>query len=257
MRAGNDRAISTFGMKDINCDLGEGEPASRTRALMASISSANIACGGHAGDEESLRRCVALCRESGVRAGAHPGFADRENFGRRSLPLSRRELALLILQQAGALARVAAAEGVRPHHIKLHGALYHVVEEQEPLARCYVETVAEYFFGWKIYASPFGKIVGIAQHEGVPVWREVFADRSYLPSGNLAPRGEEGSVISSLTAVRERVRELRENHAIVAMDGRRLKIEAETICVHADSPQAVRLARELAAELIVRRRGRR
>lgn len=244
-------------MKDINCDLGEGEPASRTRALMPSISSANIACGGHAGDEESLRRCVALCREFGVRAGAHPGFADRENFGRRALPLSRRDLAMLILQQAGAMARVAAAEGVRPHHIKLHGALYHVVEEQEPLARCYVETVAQYFSGWKIYASPFGKIAGIARHQGVPVWREVFADRAYLPSGHLAPRGEAGSVISSVSAVRKRVRELRENHVIAAMDGSRLPVTAETICVHADSPEAVRLARGLAAELIVRRRGRR
>lgn len=257
MRAGHDGAVYTSAMKDINCDLGEGEPASRTRALMASISSANIACGGHAGDEESLRRCVVLCREHGVHAGAHPGFADRENFGRRALPLSRRDLALLILQQAGALARVAEAEGVRPHHIKLHGALYHVVEEHAPLARCYVETVAKYFPGWKIYASPFGRIVGIAHHYGIPVWREVFADRSYLASGNLAPRGVEGSVISSLSAMRERVRELRENHAIVAADGSRVPITAETICVHADSPQAVRLARGLAAEITVSRQERR
>ena len=244
-------------MKDINCDLGEGEPAKRTRALMASISSANIACGGHAGDEESLRRCLALCREFGVKAGAHPGFFDRENFGRRVLPISERELALLILQQAGAFARVATAEGMKPHHLKLHGALYHVVEENKALARCYVETVAEYFPGWKIYASPFGEIVSAARRREVPVWREVFADRAYLSSGALAPRGAEGAVISYLPAVRERVRQLREDRVIIASDGSRLKVEAETICVHADSPQAVRLAGGLAAELNVRRQAKR
>lgn len=241
-------------MNDINCDLGEGEPAARTRALMAFISSANIACGGHAGDAETLKRCLALCREFGVRAGAHPGFADRENFGRRVLPLSERELALLILQQAGGLACVAVAEGVRPHHIKLHGALYHVVEGRENLARRYVETVAEYFPGWKIFASPFGKVVKAARRLGIPVWREVFADRAYLASGELAPRGGEGAVISSLSQIRGRVRELRESNVILASDGSQLKVEAETICVHADSPRSVRLARGLAAELSDRSR---
>jgi UPF0271 protein len=244
-------------MKDINCDLGEGEPAKRTRALMASISSANIACGGHAGDADSLRRCLALCREFGVRAGAHPGFADRANFGRRALPISEQDLVLLILQQAGAFARVAAAEGVKPHHLKLHGALYHVVEESQALAQCYVETVAEYFPGWKVYAAPFGEIVSAARLRKVPVWREVFADRAYLPSGGLAPRGADGAVISSLSAVRQRVRELQRNREIVAVDGSRLKVEAETICVHADSPGAVRLAGCLAEETIVWRPAKR
>jgi UPF0271 protein len=239
-------------MKDINCDLGEGEPLARTRALMGAISSANIACGGHAGDAESLRRCVLLCREFGVRAGAHPGFADRENFGRRALPLSERELTLLILQQAGAFARVASAVGVRPHHIKLHGALYHLVDGRESLARCYVETIAEYFSGWKIYASPFGRVVEAARRQKIPVWREVFADRSYLASGELAPRGEEGSVISSVALIKERLRALREKGAILASDGSLLRVEAETICVHADSPHAVRLARGISGELNVR-----
>lgn len=244
-------------MKDINCDLGEGETAARTRALMAAVSSVNIACGGHGGDEESMRRCLKLCREFGVRAGAHPGFADRENFGRRALPLSERELTLLLLQQAGALARVAAAEGVRPHHIKLHGALYHVVEADAGLARCYVRTVAEYFPGWRIYVSPFGKVASVARLSGVPVWREVFADRAYLPSGALAPRGEHGAVISSPAAVRNRVRELRESGSLAASDGSRLAVQAETICVHGDSPHAVRIARALAAALSVPGRPRR
>jgi UPF0271 protein len=244
-------------MKDINCDLGEGEPAARTQALMAVISSANIACGGHAGNEATLRRCLALCRKFGVRAGAHPGFADRENFGRRELPLSARELALLLLQQAGAFARVAAAEGVRPHHIKLHGALYHAVEGRAELARSYARTVAEYFPGWKIYASPFGRVAAAARRARVTVWREVFADRSYLASGALAPRQDSGAVISSPAGLASRLWELRENGVLVTADGSRLRVTAETICVHSDSPGAVRMARTLAAALSVRCRARR
>ena len=244
-------------MKDINCDLGEGEPAARTRALMAVISSANIACGGHAGDEKSLRRCLSYCREFGVRAGAHPGFADPENFGRRALPLSERQFTLLLLQQAGALARVAATEGVRPHHIKLHGALYHVVEGRAALARCYVRTIAEYFPGWKIYASPFGNVSAAARRAGVPVWHEVFADRAYLATGALAPREEHGAVISSVAAIRERTRELQQNGTLITADGGRLPVTAETICVHSDSPRAVQLARTLAETLNVRSRAAR
>ncbi len=244
-------------MKDINCDLGEGESPSRTRALMALVSSANLACGGHAGDADSLRRGLALAREFGVRAGAHPGFADRANFGRRPLPLSERELELLLLHQAGAFARIAAAEGVRPHHIKLHGALYHVVEGRTSLARCYVRTVAEYFPGWKIYASPFGKVAAAAEKAGVTVWREVFADRAYLASGALAPRHEAGAVLSSRTALLARLRDLRETGAVVSLDGVRLPVVADTICVHSDSPGALAIARTLAASLNVRRPARR
>jgi UPF0271 protein len=245
-------------MKDLNCDLGEGEPSARTRALMALVTSANIACGGHAGDEASMRRCLALCRKFGVRAGAHPAFADRKNFGRRALPLSEDDLTLLLLQQVGALAWVASVEQVRPHHVKLHGALYHVVEADRGLSKSYVRTMAEYFPGWKIYASPFGHVVAAARQAGVPVWREAFADRAYLSSGALAPRGEPGAVISAPSAVRERVRELRLSRRVRTVDGTRLPIEAETLCVHGDSPGAVRMARVLSAELpqnMDRRRG--
>jgi UPF0271 protein len=242
-------------MKDINCDLGEGEAPARTRALMAVITSANIACGGHAGDERSLRRCLALCRKFGVRAGAHPGFVDRENFGRNALDLSERTLALLLLHQVGALARVAAAQGVRPHHVKLHGALYHVVEAHAGLARCYARTMARYFPGWKIYASAVGKVADAAREAGVTVWREVFADRAYLASGALVPRREPGALLATRAAVRERVGELRRSKSLIATDGTRLAVQAETICVHGDSPDAVSIAKVIA--LTVRARAAR
>ena len=249
MRTRLDGAFSIPLMKDLNCDLGEGESPRRTRALMAVVSSANIACGGHAGDEASMLRCLALCREFGVRAGAHPGFVDRENFGRRAVPISAKDLALLLLQQAGALAQIAAAEKVRPHHVKLHGALYHGVEADAELARCYAGTMAKYFPGWKIYASPFGHVAAAARRVGVPVWREIFADRAYLASGALAPRGEPGAVISSPTAACERWREVRQGQGVLTVDGTRLPIEGETFCVHGDSPGAARMARALSAAL--------
>src|SRR5688500_18309234 len=113
---------------DLNCDLGEGEPRARTEALMRVITSANVACGGHAGDLASMERCVALAKKFKVRLGAHPGTADRAGFGRGELKITPAELELLLLQQVGTLERIARAHGVKLHHIKLHGALYHATE---------------------------------------------------------------------------------------------------------------------------------
>lgn len=242
-------------MKDINCDLGEGEPQARTRALVKLVTSANIACGGHAGDVRALRRGLELCREFGVRAGAHPGFADRENFGRRDVPLSARELETLLVQQMGAFAAVAAAVRVRPHHVKLHGALYHRVERSASLAKIYVRVVRDYFPGWRIYALPFGAVVPAARDLSVPVWREVFADRAYLSTGVLVPRGESGAVISSGEEIRRRVSSLREQGLVWSREGVGLAVECETLCLHADSPGAVRVARIL-AESFRRKAGR-
>lgn len=242
---------------DLNCDLGEGEPAARTRALLSVVTSASIACGGHAGDASSMRACLRLCRELGVKAGAHPGFADRENFGRKEQSVSAAELELLVLQQAGAFAQVAAAEDVRPHHIKLHGALYNQVEKNPALAKCYVRLVREFFPGWRIYALAKGAVADAAAKAGHPVWREAFADRAYTPLGTLVPRAEAGSVISSPSHIRERMALLIDEGRLITADNTPIRLQAETICVHADSPGAIRIARALAGLINVRRRGAR
>src|SRR5947207_3188028 len=122
---------------DLNCDLGEGEPLSRTQTLMRSISSANIACGGHAGSLQTMLRCVRLAKECHVRLGAHPGAWDRESFGRKALRIAPDELGILLLHQVSALEKVARSMGVELHHIKLHGVLYHATESQQGLARSY------------------------------------------------------------------------------------------------------------------------
>lgn len=241
-------------MKDINCDLGEGEPIARTRALLQLVTSANIACGGHAGNVRTMAICLRLCREFGVRAGAHPGFADRENFGRRELPLTPRDLETLLFHQLGAFARLAASEKIRPRHVKLHGALYHAVERNGRLARTFTGVIAAYFPGWRIYAAPSGEVGPAAHKEGVGVWREIFADRAYLAAGKLAPRDKPSALIASPAAIRNRLLELQKKGVLTALDGTVFPAVAETICIHADSPGAVRTARIVAATLSVPRR---
>lgn len=232
---------------DLNCDLGEGEPLVRTRALMRWITSANVACGGHAGDARSMRACVRLAKQFGVKLGAHPGPWSRADRGREPVRSSADELELLLLQQVSALATIAAEERVRVHHIKLHGALYHAVEADPGLARAYVRWVAQHWPKLKIYALAGGRVVSEAKERGVPCRAEGFADRAYLADGRLAPRTEPGAVLSNVSASVLRVRALLAGRGITTRDGRRLVLQIETVCVHSDSPHALRLVRALSA----------
>lgn len=232
---------------DINCDLGEGESLAKTRALMRAVTSANIACGGHAGDVESMRDCLRLCRELGVRAGAHPGLYDRENFGRVERALSVEEFQTLLAQQAGALALLAGKEGVALTHIKLHGALYHMAESMAALAKAYVAFVAGHFAGWKIYGAPNGLVAREAKKKGVSFRGEIFADRAYTRTGKLVARTSEGAVLEDLEMIEARMKLWRKTGVILSIDGKRVRIAAETICVHSDSPGAVGVAKRLQA----------
>jgi len=159
---------------DINCDLGEGESPTRTRRLMCWITSANVACGGHAGDLATMGACVKFARQRRVRLGAHPGPWSRGDFGRGAVELDPDALELLLLHQVGALERIARSNGVRLHHIKLHGALYHATESSGALRRRFVSTVARWWPGAKIYARAGGTVARLARKLGVPVWEEAF-----------------------------------------------------------------------------------
>ncbi|PYM12233.1 MAG: hypothetical protein DME18_11940, partial [Verrucomicrobia bacterium] len=162
---------------DLNCDLGEGEPLTRTRALMRWITSANLACGGHAGDLPTMEACVRLAKQHGVRLGAHPGPWSRGDFGRGHARPAPHEMELLLLHQVGALERVARRNGVPLHHIKLHGALYHASEEDDALAKRYVAAVKRFWPQAKIYARAEGRVVRVARRAGLVVWEEAVADR--------------------------------------------------------------------------------
>jgi UPF0271 protein len=216
----------------INADLGEGEPPARTRALLRIVDLANIACGGHVGDLASMERTVRWARAENVSIGAHPGVEG--NFGRGvGVALSPAEFALLLTQQVGGFATVCVAAGATLHHVKLHGALYHAVENSPRLAEIYVKTLRRLFPGVSVVAFAGGGVQAAARKARVPALAEVFAERGYRADGTLVPRGQAGSLIVNPRDVAKRVPDLR----------------GDTICVHADSPNAVRIARAVRAVL--------
>ena len=231
---------------DINCDLGEGEPLAQTRRILGWVSSANIACGGHAGNERTMRTCLRLCHQFKVKPGAHPGFDDRQNFGRKEQAISRSGLQALISDQVGKLISLAQAEGVLITHIKLHGSLYHVVERDKRLASSYVAFVKERFPKIRLIASPHGELMGAARHYDVEVWGELFSDRAYTAQGGLLPRGQPGAVLSDLRKIRGQMETFRSSGRVSSTDGTLLALDAQTVCVHVDSPNALRIARLLA-----------
>ncbi len=210
----------------LNADLGENEPRAVTRALMRVIDLANIACGGHAGSLASMEFAIRAAAIAGVAIGAHPGLSSGA-FGRKQMTVSKAEFEMLLLQQVGGFAAACRAEGAKLHHVKLHGALYHAVENSEELALAYATVMKVYFPKAAIVAFATGKVIEAARACRVPVLAEVFADRGYRPDGSLIPRGKPGGVITNSREIAARIPLLR----------------GDTICVHADSPDALRIAR--------------
>jgi 5-oxoprolinase (ATP-hydrolysing) subunit A len=231
---------------DLNCDLGEGEPLARTRALMRCVTSANVACGGHAGDAASMLRCVRLAREHGVRLGAHPGTWDRRNFGRTPTPITPDELESLLLRQVRALEGIARSEGVPLHHLKLHGALYHATEQDARLARRYLAIVARHWPQAKVYALAGGRVAAAARRTRVTVWEEAFLDRRYRTDGTLVPRTEAGALLTGVQAALRQAEGLVKRGEVIAQTGERIRLKAHTLCLHGDGPRAAQLARAVA-----------
>jgi UPF0271 protein len=226
---------------DLNCDLGENESPARCRALMRWITSANIACGGHAGSAETMQRCVALAKNLGVRIGAHPGLPGRADFGRGKIRLTTAAFELQLWQQVDALDKIVRAGGTRLHHVKLHGGLYHLSDEDEAIARSYIKTVKRGWPGMIIYARANGLVERLARKYSVRVWPEAFADRAYADDGRLLSRAQPNALITTSREVRARVRDLM-NGGMTTVSDRRLALHCRTICVHSDTPNAPRLA---------------
>lgn len=228
---------------DLNCDLGEG--AGLDAALMPLISSANIACGAHAGDDATMRATLLLARAHGVAAGAHPGFADREHFGRRELRLSHEELARQVGGQIRLLLRIAAEEGVRLTHVKPHGALYNLAARDAATADAVVEAIVGTGEDLCLYGLSGGRLLAAGRERGLRVAAEVFADRSYQADGSLTPRGRPDALLTDeAQAVKQVVRMVREGR-VRATEGTDVVIEADTVCLHGDGVHAVEFARAL------------
>lgn len=237
---------------DINADVGESFSAytiGNDAALMRSITSANVAAGFHAGDPSVLRQTIRLARDARVAVGAHPGFPDLAGFGRREMHLTRKEAEDLVLYQVAAVAGVAAAEGVTIQHVKPHGALFNMAARDADLAGAIARAVA-IFDRALILVGPSGsEILRMGAVAGLRVAAEIFADRAYEPDGSLRSRQKPGSVIHDPDLVLSRALTMVSEHYVVASDGSRVRLEAETICIHGDTPGSDRLAAMLRAGL--------
>lgn len=237
---------------DLNCDLGESFGTwtlGQDAEVMASITSANIACGYHAGDPDVMRRTVRLAREAGVAVGAHPGLPDLAGFGRRDMRVRPDEVTGMVLYQLGALAAIARAEGVDLRHVKPHGALYNMAARDRALAAAIAEAVRVFDSALVLFGLAGSALVAAGEATGLRVASEVFADRSYQRDGSLAPRGTPGAIIDDASMVAARAVEMARDGCVTASTGERVILRADTICVHGDTPGAAALACRLRAAL--------
>jgi UPF0271 protein len=233
---------------DLNADVGEGD-AETDEALLPLVTSANVACGFHAGDEHTMRATVALAVRNGVAVGAHPSFNDRAGFGRRPQQLTANEIRELLLPQLAALDAIARAEGTALHHVKPHGALYNQAETDHALAVAIVESIRAFDPALRMVGRAGSAMEQAARAMGHPFTAEAFADRRYRADGTLLPRSEPGAVLTNPEEVARQVRSLVTDGEIRASDGTRVAVSFETLCVHGDTPGAATLARRIRQEL--------
>jgi len=228
---------------DLNADLGEG--IGSDEALLEIVSSASIACGGHAGDEITMHVALRAAKAHGVVVGAHPGFADRENFGRRRLVLPPEELDAQIRSQVRMLIEIGEEEGVPVRYVKLHGALANMAAEEASVAAVCFAAVVGLADRLAILALDESAQVEVAITMGFPVVREAYADRAYRPDGLLVPRSEPGAVLHDAGAIAERCVRLAKLGELVAIDGTVFRSEARSLCIHGDNAEAVAIARRV------------
>lgn len=228
---------------DLNADL--GEEAGDDAAMLGIVTSANIACGGHAGGPEAMFAALATARAQGVSAGAHPGYADRASFGRVVVPMEPAAITRMVAAQIGALAGVATLAGVRLAYVKPHGALYNLAAVDEGVSRAICDAVAAADASLALLCLSGSVTERVARAMGLSVAAEIFADRAYRADGTLMPRGEPGSVIHDPAQVVARVLEMLRTGHVTAADGTALPLAMDSICLHGDTPGAVTLAREL------------
>lgn len=236
---------------DLNCDLGEGydawEPGvvGLDDALLGVVTSANLACGGHAGDERTMAEVARVAAARGVALGAHVSYVDREHFGRRFLDVPPDELRAQVAAQLGLLVEVARAHGGRVAYVKPHGALYNALVHHEAHAGAVLDATGSL----PVVGLPGSALLAAAAGRGVRPVAEAFADRGYRADGTLVPRGSDGDVLTDERAVAARVLRIATERRVRAVDGTDVALDVETVCVHSDTPGAVVLARGVRAAL--------
>jgi UPF0271 protein len=234
---------------DLNCDMGEVPEAiadGTQEALMRSITSVNIACGGHAGDEQTMKTTIEQALRWKLAIGAHPGYADRANFGRLELKLPAKEIAASIFDQVQALAEVAARCGARLVHVKPHGALYNQAARNRELAEAIAEGVAQWSRDVVLVGLAGSPMLDVFRGAGFVIAAEAFADRRYEPDGTLRSRKFEDALIRDPAEAGRQALRIAERASVIASDGSEVAVNAQTICIHGDTPGAPQIAAAVA-----------
>jgi len=228
---------------DLNSDLGEG--AGHDGELLTLVTSANIACGFHAGDADTMHECISEARDHGVAVGAHPSLFDRENFGRKEFPVTPDQVFEAVTYQLGIFQAIASDLGVRPNHIKPHGALYNMATRDEKIAKQIARAILAVDSSLILFAPDNSALAQAGRAVKLRVACEVFADRNYLSDGSLVPRSRPDALLHDPDAVADRVLRMLREGKVRSVDGVDVDIRAETVCLHGDTPEAVELARTL------------
>jgi 5-oxoprolinase (ATP-hydrolysing) subunit A len=232
---------------DLNADLGEG--AGHDDELLALVTSANIACGFHAGDAETMRGSIEAARNRKVAVGAHPSLFDRENFGRKELPVKSDEVFDAVVYQLGIFQAIAEAANVRPNHVKPHGALYNMAMRDRELANAIGRAIAQIDPKLILFAPQNSELARAGTTNGLQIAPEVFADRNYLSDGSLVPRARPDALLHDPAEAATRVVRMLREGKVRSVDGVDVDVRAETICLHGDKPGAVDFARALKSRL--------
>ena len=232
---------------DINADIGEG--IGNETNLMPLLSSCNIVCGGHAGDNNSMELCVKLAKHHKVKIGAHPSFPDKENFGRQIVNMPCAALYQTIKNQIKSLMKVVREQHAALHHVKPHGALYNLAVKDKKTAEVIVEVMKSIHLPLKLYV-PYGSVISkIAIKENIPITYEVFADRNYNDDLSLVSRTKQNAIIKDVDVMTSHVQNMILHRKVKTISGAEVPLEAETICVHGDNPEALRLVKKLRQNL--------
>ncbi|MFC0272732.1 LamB/YcsF family protein [Metabacillus herbersteinensis] len=250
---------------DLNCDMGESFGAyqiGKDDELLKHITSANIACGFHAGDPSIMRKTVKLALEHNVGIGAHPGFQDIVGFGRRTIDLTAQEVYNIVVYQIGALNAFVESEGGKMQHIKAHGALYNIASRNIQIAEAIAEAVYKVNPEWILFGLAGSELIKAGERIGLQTAQEVFADRTYQKNGALTPRTEHNALITDPDLACQQVIEILQEGKVTCIQGDKVLIKADTICVHGDGENAVQFVTAIrsklqAANVVVRRIGER
>ena len=228
---------------DINCDLGEG--IGIDELIMPYISSANIACGYHAGNENTMKQTVELCKKYNVAVGAHPSYPDRENFGRTDMLLHPGEIYEMIVKQINGLEKIAEENDVPVHHVKPHGALYNMAARDKMLAPFVALAILDTNSKYILYGLSGSYLIKEGKNLGVKTASEAFADRTYKDDGMLTPRNKPGALITDADKAVAQVLQMVKEGTVTSTNGKKIPIAAETICIHGDGDHAVEFAKAI------------